>query len=145
MPARFELSLLIAALAVAVGCGRPGPGPVEEPGAAAPGPTETVRTETEHLAAPPEAEVAESPDPGRQLYASNCLSCHGDQGLGDGPKAASLYEAPANLQKHVPHHSDAQLSKVIRSGPGPMPAFEDLSEDDMKALLTYLRTLAPEH
>ena len=145
MLARLRSPLLIAALVVAVGCGRPGPAPVAGPAAVSPGPTETVKIETEHLAATPEPEVTESLDPGRQLYVSNCLRCHGEKGLGDGPKAASLYQLPANLQKHVPHHSDAELGKVIRSGPGPMPAFKDLSEDDLKALLTYLRTLAPEH
>ena len=34
---------------------------------------------------------------GQQLYASNCASCHGRDGEGDGPGAAALLPRPSNL------------------------------------------------
>ncbi len=34
---------------------------------------------------------------GRSFFASNCVSCHGAGGVGDGPLAAGLQPKPANL------------------------------------------------
>jgi mono/diheme cytochrome c family protein len=36
---------------------------------------------------------------GRALYADYCASCHGVEGRGDGPAAAGLGKAPADLTK----------------------------------------------
>ncbi len=36
-------------------------------------------------------------DTGRQLYVQYCASCHGAEGTGDGPVAASLATPPADL------------------------------------------------
>ncbi|MEQ6201716.1 cytochrome c [Sulfitobacter sp. HNIBRBA2951] len=36
-------------------------------------------------------------DRGAQLYAANCVVCHGRTATGDGPMAASLTPRPANL------------------------------------------------
>jgi mono/diheme cytochrome c family protein len=42
---------------------------------------------------------------GTLLFKNNCASCHGPQGLGDGPAAAALDPAPKNL---------ANLQKIAR-------------------------------
>lgn len=34
---------------------------------------------------------------GRALYLTNCASCHGETGRGDGPRAATLRRPPADL------------------------------------------------
>ena len=34
---------------------------------------------------------------GAELYATNCASCHGDGGMGDGPIGAALDPAPSPL------------------------------------------------
>jgi mono/diheme cytochrome c family protein len=134
----FLRALVVPAVVVlALGCGREGPTPTE-------GRPEGA-LETEAVAPSPPPEPVEGPDEGRRVFAANCTRCHGDRGLGDGPDAASLYKRPANLQEHVPHHSDADLAEFIRAGSDPMPAFEKLSEEDLEHLLAYLRTLAPEH
>lgn len=39
-----------------------------------------------------------SPNTGAQLYAKNCVRCHGASGAGDGPEAGDLPLAPANLR-----------------------------------------------
>jgi mono/diheme cytochrome c family protein len=36
-------------------------------------------------------------DPGRREYRTSCAACHGPEGKGDGPLAASLNKAPTNL------------------------------------------------
>jgi len=38
-----------------------------------------------------------SPSSGKQMFASYCASCHGKDAKGDGPAAASLKQAPADL------------------------------------------------
>ncbi len=147
MRARIPLCALVVAAVVglAAGCGQEGAAPSAGPQERAPGPTSPVETEKTGPSTAAAPEAAEPRDPGREVYEANCIRCHGDQGLGDGPKAATLYKRPANLQEHVPHHSDAKLAKFIRTGSDPMPAFDKISEEDLKHLLAYLRTLPPEH
>jgi mono/diheme cytochrome c family protein len=41
---------------------------------------------------------------GGEIYATNCATCHGDGGVGDGPAGASLDPAPANIA-----HTSQQL------------------------------------
>jgi len=44
------------------------------------------------------ATCAPSPAPSAaKVFAQNCASCHGTEGRGDGPKAAGLPQAPADL------------------------------------------------
>lgn len=38
-----------------------------------------------------------SPASGQQMFVSYCASCHGKDGKGDGPAAAALKQAPADL------------------------------------------------
>jgi mono/diheme cytochrome c family protein len=42
---------------------------------------------------------AQGEDAGRHEYVNSCAVCHGDSGRGDGPIAASLKIAPADLTK----------------------------------------------
>ncbi|MHB9149107.1 MAG: c-type cytochrome [Thermoleophilia bacterium] len=69
---------------------------------------------------------------GSELYSSLCASCHGAQGEGRG-------SFPALAQNPVAD-DEAQLDSVIRSGKGIMPPFSHLSEEDIAALVGYVRT-----
>lgn len=44
-----------------------------------------------------EAAAITSPSSGKEMFMSYCASCHGKDAKGDGPAAASLKQAPANL------------------------------------------------
>ncbi len=80
---------------------------------------------------------------GQALYQAYCVSCHGPQGRGDGPNAASLPVPPADLAVHVPAHSDGELFRFIANGlrGTPMPAFKDrLSEEEIWHLVNYIKT-----
>ena len=63
-----------------------------------------------------------SPNPeslaiGDRVYTEACASCHGVQGGGDGPAAASASTLrPANLIIHVPLHPDRVLFEFIHDG-----------------------------
>ncbi len=79
---------------------------------------------------------------GAELYQKQCAICHGVEGLGDGPQAASLEPPPANMRLHVPLHPDRELYSYISQGfPGTaMPPFKDrLSSEEIWHLVNYLR------
>lgn len=80
---------------------------------------------------------------GQTIYEANCLACHGAEGRGDGPAAASLATQPFDLTTHVPQHDETYLFTVISNGRGAMPAFKDkLTADDIYQVVEYLRLLA---
>ncbi|HWY19706.1 MAG TPA: c-type cytochrome [Candidatus Acidoferrum sp.] len=75
--------------------------------------------------------------PGMQTFASTCASCHGLDGRG-GERAPNIADS-AKAQRL----SDAQITHIIENGiPGTgMPAFHSLEGSNIKAVVTYLRTL----
>ena len=104
----------------------------------------------DHWSAPAVAAKRRNPMPtdaasleqGRQLFKQNCIVCHGPEGRGDGPAAASLKPLPADLAMMVRHHPDGDLAWKIANGRGAMPAWEGtLSEDQIWMLVNYIKTL----
>ena len=88
---------------------------------------------------PTEASVSR----GRMLFQQNCRVCHGDDGRGDGPNAASLNPQPTDFRLHTPLHTDPEFYAFIANGyPGTaMPAFADeFSEEDIWNLINFLRS-----
>ena len=75
---------------------------------------------------------------------SNCATCHGRMGQGDGPqgpmvKASNLTD-PALLDKRT----DAELAAVIRAGRNRMPAFASLPDSVVTGLVARIRALRAE-
>ncbi len=92
--------------------------------------------------------LSASPDvlaQGQSLYQASCAGCHGPQGKGDGPQAASLAPAPLDLtgQEAMSQLSQQNLYDTIANGKGSsMPAFaSNLSQDQTWAVTAYLRAL----
>jgi len=82
---------------------------------------------------------------GKVLFGQNCISCHGQNGFGDGPNAKGLEPAPANF-----HHSDRMSSisafhsyNTIRLGvPGTgMAAWSNFSDKEVWDLSFYIMSL----
>ena len=81
---------------------------------------------------------AETPVPDPALdFAENCAACHGTTGRGDGPLAADLPKAPANLTRLAEANGGAfPTTRVMAQiwgyagakGQGVMPAFASLME-----------------
>ena len=85
-------------------------------------------------------------DQGAALYQENCVSCHGDQGRGDGPQAANLATRPQDFTnlEYMAEQSSENLFQTIAQGISPdMPAYQgQLSESERWQLTAYLRSLA---
>jgi mono/diheme cytochrome c family protein len=98
-----------------------------------------------------EPEVAAAVDPraealarGRLLYEGNCASCHGPGALGDGPLAASLPVAPANIIEHLGDHSYEDMVKMVGEGIPPAMPPATIGSEDVRLVMNYVWTLVPE-
>lgn len=93
----------------------------------------------------PVAATDDSIESGAALYAANCVACHGETGMGDGPSAEGLDPKPANLQEdHVQDLTDGGLFYIISNGvEGTAMAAWDgsFSDEEIWNLVNFLRTL----
>lgn len=83
-----------------------------------------------------------SADAGRQLFASNCATCHGANG-------GRIPAVKLTSKAFVDARDDAALAAVISNGKGGMPAFSvakegSLTDVDIQSLVAFLRTLPTE-
>ncbi len=90
---------------------------------------------------------------GEYIYSTNCVFCHGAQGLGDGPVLKTMkedfgygtdsqpYTITPNLQdSYVVDQTDAGIYGWITNGVTVMPSFAKLlSVDDRWRAVTYIR------
>lgn len=81
---------------------------------------------------------------GAILFDINCLMCHGNEGEGNGPLAASFNPHPADLtDEEVQNLSDAVLFQVISQGRGIMPALhENLEPGARWDVVNHVRTFS---
>lgn len=92
---------------------------------------------------------------GGELYFRACAPCHGIQGDGKGPAAKGFDPAPRNFRRGVYKFRttasgvlplDVNLENTVREGvPGTeMPRWKGvLSEQDIKAVVQYVKTFSP--
>lgn len=89
-------------------------------------------------------------DSGADLFATNCSTCHGAKGDGDGPAAPGLNPKPRKFSDKaiMSKLTDAKLTAVIKGGGAAnglsplMPAFGHLTDAQIKSLVTHIRGLA---
>jgi mono/diheme cytochrome c family protein len=82
---------------------------------------------------------------GKEIYQANCTICHGENGNGKGPQAASLSTQPSDFtsQEFMAQFSIASFYQTVSDGSaGEMHAFEGvLDEDQIWAVSSYVRSL----
>jgi mono/diheme cytochrome c family protein len=81
---------------------------------------------------------------GKTLYAKHCKSCHGNAGLGDGPKAKMLKTSAGDFSSaKFQAQADGVLYYQSFVGRDEMPNYEKkiLDEEDRWAVIDYLRSL----
>ena len=89
---------------------------------------------------------------GKALYEGkgSCVNCHGHNGAGDGPVAASLNPAPRNFHQHGfwRHRTEGEIFWVIKHGsPGTsMIGFGDqLTDEEIWAIIQYEHSFSGGH
>ena len=81
------------------------------------------------------------------IYQKRCAPCHGPGGMGDGPSAAKLQTPPRPFSDGLKGRNDAWIAKIIKGGgpavglPPTMPAYPSLNDDQVKALVHYVKGL----
>ncbi len=80
---------------------------------------------------------------GKKLADTNCVTCHGPSGKGDGPAAAALPPPkPADwTSARVASETDGEIFWKITNGRGAMPPWKHLPEKDRWELVNYIRSL----
>lgn len=85
---------------------------------------------------------------GKKLYDSQCASCHGAAGKGDGKAGALLKPTPSDLTDGEWKHgqTDAEIFTVIRDGAkqtGMRAYGSRMPTNDIWNLVNFVRTLGP--
>jgi caa(3)-type oxidase subunit IV len=85
---------------------------------------------------------------GKELFGVNCTSCHGPEGLGNGPAASALNPHPRNFHQDKDWVNGRKPSNVfgtLKNGVAgsAMASFATLSSDDRWALVHYVLSLGP--
>lgn len=92
----------------------------------------------------PYADDASLAKVGKMVYSKHCKSCHGNKGLGDGPKAKQLETFPGDFSaEDFQKGTDGELYYKSIIGRNEMPNYEKkiTDEEDRWALVVYMRTL----
>jgi Cu-processing system permease protein len=87
---------------------------------------------------------------GKEVYLKTCAPCHGEGGKGDGPAAAALNPKPRDHTNgaYMDTLTNQHLYTVIKQGGASfgfptMPAQPQLSDDDVKNTIAFVRSLSP--
>jgi len=79
---------------------------------------------------------------GKKAAETNCITCHGPGGKGNGVAAAALTPKPADwTSAKVKADTDGELFWKISNGRGPMPPWKHLPDKERWDLVNYVRSL----
>ena len=102
-----------------------------------------VPEEYQTMTNPTDAEDEENMEIGEELYMKHCKSCHGKEGLGDGPKAEEQEGELGDFSlEEFQAQSDGALFYKETVGRDDMPAFDKKmpDEEDRWLIVNYMRT-----
>ncbi len=106
------------------------------------------KKESEPAATVYKADVSDT-EKGHQIYLTTCAPCHGKEGKGDGPAAANLNPKPRDHSNgaYMNKLTDDHIGNTIKKGGAMfgypnMPAQPQLKDEEINALIAFVRTLA---
>ncbi len=87
---------------------------------------------------------------GKTLYVSNCSSCHGNEGRGDGVAGVNMNPKPRNfheLNGWTNGPKISQIYKTLQEGilNRGMASYSNLTPEDRFALIAFIRLLRPDY
>ncbi len=87
--------------------------------------------------------LAQEDSPGKKVYVSKCLMCHGEDAKGD-TKAGKMMKTPdLTTETWKQGTSVAEVVKTLGEGLGKMPKYEGkISEEDLKTVTEYTLKLS---
>jgi caa(3)-type oxidase subunit IV len=83
---------------------------------------------------------------GKEQFQTQCVTCHGAEGKGNGVAAAGLNPKPRNFSAAdgwKNGRKPSQIFNTLTKGLGGMPSFGSAPADDRWGLVHYVRTLGP--
>jgi len=92
--------------------------------------------------------TSDAVDRGRELFKTNCVSCHGATGEGDGPTAPTLNPKPRNFHSLAGWTNGSKITQIYKTlqdgvpGTG-MASYNYMAPADRFALIHFIRSLAP--
>ncbi len=82
---------------------------------------------------------------GQEIFQQKCILCHGQDGKAQTDMGKKV-EAADLTSSNVQQLSASEMTKIVKSGKGKMPSFDEkLSNDQIKAVVGYVRTLGQKH
>ena len=78
---------------------------------------------------------------GRKYFTINCLPCHGERGMGDGPTVKYGMVPMTLMSDLTKNRSDGYIYGMIRNGRGLMPTYNRIEEMDRWDIVNYIRAL----
>ena len=81
---------------------------------------------------------------GKTLYTTNCVSCHGEEGKGNGAAAAALNPPPRNFTSKDGWKNGSKISQIYQTlqegiTGGGMIAYDFILPEDRLAIIHYIR------
>jgi mono/diheme cytochrome c family protein len=119
--------------------------PADVPGATGPADAPAAQELDITKVAKPWVEDPKVAEYGHKIFKNNCVICHGEKGLGDGPAGAALVPPPRNFVegKWKKSGDSIGLFTTIQNGlpPSSMASFKHLPKADRWALVQFIRSI----